>query len=201
MKEAMLSAEPSETVREDVRCNLPVGFALVREARVVAVGVSFPTAGAVVQWLGEHRSTVVWPDMTDAMVVHGHEGTELIWDDRAWPPAQDAHTPRTAPQTRSGGTESGEGREGGSLGDRLRTEADDYDRAHNGESVFTATLRYLAHEADALRTERDALWTQVYAVRTAIEREAAHGDAVTRCNLVAERFRTVLDGAAPKEPR
>lgn len=69
--------------------------------------------------------------------------------------AQDTHTPRGATNALPGGTESGEGREGCSIGDRLRTEADDYDRAHNGESAFTATLRGLAHEADMLLTERD----------------------------------------------
>jgi len=43
------------------------------------------------------------------------------------------------------------------------------------------------------------LSAQIDAIRAAIEREAAHGDAITRCNLVAERFRTVLDAQNPAQ--
>ena len=54
----------------------------------------------------------------------------------------------------------------------------------------------MAYSNKQIGRERDGLRAQVEAMRAAIEREASHGDAITRCNLVAERFRTVLDSAA-----
>lgn len=58
------------------------------------------------------------------------------------------------------------------------------------------------HLAEDLRENTEALLTaraQVEAIRAAITREAAHGEAITRCNLVAERFQAVLDGATNGE--
>lgn len=49
---------------------------------IVADGVRFPDGTAAMRWRGKHRSTVVWEDLADAMVVHGHDGaTRLVWVD------------------------------------------------------------------------------------------------------------------------
>lgn len=62
------------------------------------------------------------------------------------------------------------------------------------------TARTFAQRAASREHERaDAAEAQVEAIRAAITREAAHGDAITRCNLVAERFQTVLDGVTKPE--
>jgi len=60
---------------------LPVPFALDRHEDVsdvsgtgyVALGWEFPHL-AVVRWLGDTASTVVWRSMGAAMSVHGHDG-------------------------------------------------------------------------------------------------------------------------------
>jgi hypothetical protein len=48
---------------------------------VVAEGVVFSDGTAVVRWVvGEHHSTVVWPDVQSVMAIHGHNGaTRLVW--------------------------------------------------------------------------------------------------------------------------
>lgn len=49
---------------------------------VVADGVRFPDGTAVLRWRSEFASTVVWPSVEAAMVVHGHDGkTRLVWND------------------------------------------------------------------------------------------------------------------------
>jgi hypothetical protein len=50
---------------------------------VVAEGVAFSDGAAVVRWVvGEHRSTVVWPDVESVIAIHGHNGaTQLVWVD------------------------------------------------------------------------------------------------------------------------
>jgi hypothetical protein len=51
---------------------------------VVAHGVVFDDGTTVIRWLGEHRSTVVWPSLEDAEAIHGHHGTRFVWDDPAY---------------------------------------------------------------------------------------------------------------------
>lgn len=41
---------------------------------IVAEGVEFSDGTVVIRWLGDHRSTVVWPSIDDAVAVHGHQG-------------------------------------------------------------------------------------------------------------------------------
>lgn len=50
---------------------------------VVAEGIQFSDGVAVLRWcVGNHRSTVVWGTVTDAVAVHGHDGnTVLEWVD------------------------------------------------------------------------------------------------------------------------
>lgn len=50
---------------------------------VVAEGVRFTDGTTVIRWIvGEHRSTVVWPDVDSVLAIHGHNGaTRLVWDD------------------------------------------------------------------------------------------------------------------------
>ncbi|MFD9792115.1 hypothetical protein ACFWXK_14315 [Streptomyces sp. NPDC059070] len=49
---------------------------------VVAEGVEFSSGNVVMQWLGEHPSIVVWPDLRHALAVHGHDGaTTVRWLD------------------------------------------------------------------------------------------------------------------------
>ncbi len=53
---------------------------------VVAQGVVFDDGTAVVRWLGERRSTVVWSSIADVEVIHGHGGaTRIEWVDREIP--------------------------------------------------------------------------------------------------------------------
>lgn len=49
---------------------------------VVAEGVEFSDGTAVIRWLGQNRSTVVWPDVATAEAVHGHDGrTRVVMED------------------------------------------------------------------------------------------------------------------------
>jgi hypothetical protein len=49
---------------------------------VVADGVQWPDGQAAIHWRGEHRSTVVWDAVANAVRVHGHGGaTRLVWID------------------------------------------------------------------------------------------------------------------------
>lgn len=54
----------------------------------------------------------------------------------------------------------------------------------------------LEQAKDQWRDSANVAEAQVEAIRAAITREAAHGEAITRCNLVAERFQTVLDSVS-----
>ncbi|WP_205860617.1 hypothetical protein [Phycicoccus sp. HDW14] len=45
---------------------------------VVAEGVEFSDGVAVVRWLGEHRSTVVWPSIDSVRKIHGHNGATRV---------------------------------------------------------------------------------------------------------------------------
>jgi hypothetical protein len=77
-------------------------FSLVRDGEVVADGeyrdevwdLELPTIGpadrrgvmlgpgwAVMRWRGPHQSIVFWPSIADAVAVHGHAGTEFLWED------------------------------------------------------------------------------------------------------------------------
>lgn len=50
----------------------------------VADGVAFADGSAVVRWLGDRPSTVVWPRLADAEAIHGHGGaTVIVWIDPA----------------------------------------------------------------------------------------------------------------------
>lgn len=61
-------------------------FKLIREEDVtgvsgtgmVAEGVEFSDGTVVMRWASEHRSTVVWADLSDAMTVHGHNGATYV---------------------------------------------------------------------------------------------------------------------------
>lgn len=46
--------------------------------KVVADGVEFDDGICVLHWRGEHRSTVVWPAITDVEAVNGHDGLTRI---------------------------------------------------------------------------------------------------------------------------
>lgn len=50
---------------------------------LVAEGVAFSDGTAVIHWVaGEHRSTVVWPDVAGVEAIHGHGGaTQIRWVD------------------------------------------------------------------------------------------------------------------------
>ncbi|GAA0695206.1 hypothetical protein GCM10010193_57430 [Kitasatospora atroaurantiaca] len=49
---------------------------------LVAEGVLFSAGTAVVQWLGDRPSTVVWPSLEMAESIHGHGGaTTIRWVD------------------------------------------------------------------------------------------------------------------------
>ncbi len=50
----------------------------------VAEGVEFTDGTVVIRWVvGEHRSTVVWPDWHAVEAIHGHDGaTQLVWNDQ-----------------------------------------------------------------------------------------------------------------------
>ena len=49
---------------------------------LVAEGASFSDGVAVVRWLTDIRSTVVWEDVTAVEKVHGHGGmTRIVWLD------------------------------------------------------------------------------------------------------------------------
>lgn len=70
---------------------LPRRFYLEREVDVtgvsgtgvVAYGVAFPDGTCVVRWMGERRSTVVWPSIEDVEAIHGHGGaTRVVWVDQ-----------------------------------------------------------------------------------------------------------------------
>lgn len=52
---------------------------------LVAEGVAFSDGTAVIHWVaGEHRSTVVWPDVAGVEAIHGHGGaTRIVWVDVA----------------------------------------------------------------------------------------------------------------------
>lgn len=72
-------------------CCQPRRFRLVRDHDVsgvsgvgaVAEGVEFTDGSCVVRWTaGEHRSTVVWASVEDALAIHGHGGaTRVEWLD------------------------------------------------------------------------------------------------------------------------
>ena len=49
---------------------------------LAAEGASFSDGVAVVRWLTDIRSTVVWEDVTAVEKVHGHGGkTRIVWLD------------------------------------------------------------------------------------------------------------------------
>lgn len=49
----------------------------------VAEGVQFSDGVVAIRWIvGEHRSTVVWPNVEAVEAIHGHGGaTRLVWND------------------------------------------------------------------------------------------------------------------------
>lgn len=115
-----------------------------------------------------------------------------------------------AAQEPAGATQvgSGDSRTSDTLSARLRAAADYQDRpgAYDelramADEVDEVEAAYRVADAEIARLSmfHDHYRAQVEAIRAAITREAAHGDAITRCNLVAERFRTVLDSVTENE--
>lgn len=49
----------------------------------VAEGIEFTDGAVALHWIsGEHRSTVIWPDMAGVEAIHGHGGqTRIVWLD------------------------------------------------------------------------------------------------------------------------
>ncbi len=54
-------------------------FSLVRGDEVVADGVIWPNGDSSMKWRGYHDSVVYWPEFSDALVVHGHAETHLVF--------------------------------------------------------------------------------------------------------------------------
>lgn len=52
---------------------------------ILAEGAVFSSGVAVVHWLGNRQSTVVWPGgIDDVTAIHGHGGhTRIVWDNEA----------------------------------------------------------------------------------------------------------------------
>lgn len=48
---------------------------LIRNDKVVALGVIFNDGKCVIRWEGEHKSTVIWDSVEDLKKVSGHPGT------------------------------------------------------------------------------------------------------------------------------
>lgn len=50
---------------------------------VVAEGVRFSDGTVVIRWVtGDHRSTVIWPNIEAVIAIHGHGGTTTVeWID------------------------------------------------------------------------------------------------------------------------
>lgn len=49
---------------------------------VVADGVEFDDGAVVIRWRGDHKSTVIWDCLNDALMVHGHHGATWVeWVD------------------------------------------------------------------------------------------------------------------------
>lgn len=47
---------------------------------VVAEGVMFSDGTVVIRWIvGEHQSTVVWPNIKAVEKIHGHDGRTVIY--------------------------------------------------------------------------------------------------------------------------
>lgn len=117
--------------------------------------------------------------------------------------ARSATRPQIAapvPAGQPGATSGGRGASGG-LGERLRAEAEAGRVGQHArlsaiaDEVEELEAAYQVADAEIARLSKfhDHYRDQVEAISAAIAREAAHGDAITRCNLVAERFQTVLD--------
>jgi hypothetical protein len=50
---------------------------------LVAEGMQFSDGATVIHWLGDHPSTVVWPDISHVEAIHGHSGaTRIVWLDQ-----------------------------------------------------------------------------------------------------------------------
>lgn len=52
---------------------------MVRRAQTVADVVEFRDGVCVLHWLGDVRSTAIYPSVADAVKIHGHDGTEFHW--------------------------------------------------------------------------------------------------------------------------
>jgi len=104
--------------------------------------------------------------------------------------AQDARSGlRTGPEDVVEGAGGSKG-----LGGRLRALIPDTYADDGYFGVTAVEVRQLADEADRLQRERDAADAAVERVEDLAESEASHGDAITRCNLVAQRIRDAIDG-------
>jgi hypothetical protein len=46
----------------------------------IAEGVQFSSGTVVIQWRGEHDSTVIWPHINDVIANYGQDGTtQVVW--------------------------------------------------------------------------------------------------------------------------
>lgn len=73
-------ARPAITRGEAAALAGPVRIGrMVRRAQTVADVVEFRDGVCVLHWLGDVRSTAIYPSVADAVKVHGHDGTEFRW--------------------------------------------------------------------------------------------------------------------------
>lgn len=66
-------------------CEGPWRFAMKRHLgplRTPARGVLFEDGTVILRWAGETPSTAVYASFAECERVHGHDGTEFIWNDR-----------------------------------------------------------------------------------------------------------------------
>lgn len=87
--QTMMPAAIERQVRQDLR-NSNRRFYLWRKedqsgvsgCGVVATGIQFRNGWVAMTWLTEHSSVVFYPNIEDAIAVHGHGGkTEFVWLD------------------------------------------------------------------------------------------------------------------------
>ena len=57
-------------------------FSLVRSGRTVADGVIWPGGDCSMKWRGYHESAVYWSEFNDALVIHGHPETAVVFGAR-----------------------------------------------------------------------------------------------------------------------
>jgi hypothetical protein len=49
---------------------------------IVAEGLCFSDGSVAMRWITAHTSTAIYQDMTDVVLIHGHNGkTKVVWID------------------------------------------------------------------------------------------------------------------------